>query len=67
MSPVHMDPEEALEAHRILGAQTSIAIHHGTFQLADEAIDDAARGASALAARRESFLILDNGGHALLT
>jgi L-ascorbate metabolism protein UlaG (beta-lactamase superfamily) len=39
MSPVHMTPEEALRAHQILGAKTSIAIHHGTFQLADDGID----------------------------
>jgi L-ascorbate metabolism protein UlaG (beta-lactamase superfamily) len=30
MSPVHMAPEEAVRAHQILGAKTSIAIHHGT-------------------------------------
>ena len=66
MSPVHMNPEEALEAHRILGARTSIAIHHGTFQLADEAVDEPARRLRACGAP-ESFLILDNGGHALLT
>ncbi len=39
MSPVHMSPDEAAKAHEILGAKTSIAIHHGTFQLADEGID----------------------------
>jgi L-ascorbate metabolism protein UlaG (beta-lactamase superfamily) len=27
-----MTPEEAVRAHEILGAKTSIAIHHGTFQ-----------------------------------
>ncbi|MFL6465009.1 MAG: MBL fold metallo-hydrolase, partial [Bryobacteraceae bacterium] len=39
MSAVHMNPEEAVWAHQTLGAQISIAIHHGTFQLADEALD----------------------------
>jgi L-ascorbate metabolism protein UlaG (beta-lactamase superfamily) len=39
MGPVHMSPDEAVQAHRVLGAATSIAIHHGTFQLADEALD----------------------------
>jgi L-ascorbate metabolism protein UlaG (beta-lactamase superfamily) len=39
MSPVHMGPEEAVRAHEILAARTSIAIHHGTFQLADEGLD----------------------------
>jgi len=39
MSPVHMGPDDAVRAHQILQARTSIAIHHGTFQLADEGID----------------------------
>src|SRR5882672_4122104 len=39
MSPVHMAPGEAVKAHQIMGAKTSIAIHHGTFQLTDEGID----------------------------
>src|SRR5437868_5667465 len=33
MSAIHMAPEEAIRAHEILVAKTSIAIHHGTFQL----------------------------------
>jgi len=39
MSPVHMGPDDAVRAHQILQARTSIAIHHGTFQLADDGID----------------------------
>ncbi len=39
MSSVHMNPEDAVKAHHILEAGSSIAIHHGTFQLADEGID----------------------------
>lgn len=39
MSAVHMSPAEALEAHRVLEARESIGIHQGTFQLADESID----------------------------
>jgi L-ascorbate metabolism protein UlaG (beta-lactamase superfamily) len=60
MSPVHMAPEEAVRAHEILGAGTSIAIHHGTFQLADDGIDTPRRQLSALP-RPESFRILNNG------
>jgi L-ascorbate metabolism protein UlaG (beta-lactamase superfamily) len=60
MSAVHMNPEDALEAHRILGAGTSIAIHHGTFQLADDSIDTARRRLLACGPP-ESFLVLDNG------
>lgn len=40
MSYVHMDPREAVEAHRALGAQTSLGIHFGTFQLTDEGRDE---------------------------
>jgi L-ascorbate metabolism protein UlaG (beta-lactamase superfamily) len=59
MSAIHMNPEEAVEAHRLLGAKTSIAIHHGTFQLADEAVDTPRRLLACAPA--DSFLILDNG------
>jgi L-ascorbate metabolism protein UlaG (beta-lactamase superfamily) len=60
MSPVHMAPEEAVRAHEILGTKTSIAIRHGTFQLADDGID--APEKQLVACRRDgSFLILKNG------
>ncbi|HTW66905.1 MAG TPA: MBL fold metallo-hydrolase [Bryobacteraceae bacterium] len=36
MGPVHMTPEQAVEACRILQAGTSIAMHFGTFALADD-------------------------------
>ncbi len=39
MAPVHMNPEEAVQAHLALGARRSIGMHFGTFQLTDEAID----------------------------
>ncbi len=60
MSPVHMAPEEAVRAQEILAAETSIAIHHGTFQLADEGLDAPQKQ---LAARAPdcSFLALKNG------
>jgi len=60
MSSVQMAPEEAVRAHEILGAKTSIAIHHGTFQLADDGIDSPEKQ---LVSRRrdDSFLILKNG------
>src|SRR5207253_189447 len=40
MRPAHIDPEEAVEAHRVLGAQTSAAIHFGTFALGDDGESD---------------------------
>ena len=60
MSPVHMAPDEAIKAHEILAAKTSIAIHHGTFQLADESIDTPRRQLLGCA-HSESFLVLKNG------
>jgi L-ascorbate metabolism protein UlaG (beta-lactamase superfamily) len=60
MSPIHMAPEEAARAHEILAAQTSIAIHHGTFKLTDEGIDTPPKQLLACAPP-ESFLILKNG------
>jgi L-ascorbate metabolism protein UlaG (beta-lactamase superfamily) len=36
MGPVHMTPEDAIEAQRILRTPTAIAIHFGTFSLADD-------------------------------
>jgi len=60
MSPVHMGPDEAVRAHEILGAETSVAIHHGTFQLADDGLDTAKRELLARAPQ-DSFLVLNNG------
>jgi L-ascorbate metabolism protein UlaG (beta-lactamase superfamily) len=42
MSRVHMSPEQAVDAHRELGARTTVATHYGTFQLADDAETEAA-------------------------
>lgn len=36
MRPAHIDPAEAVEAHKILGAKASIPIHYGTFRLGDD-------------------------------
>ena len=59
MSPIHMAPDEAIRAHEILAARTSIAIHHGTFQLTDEGIDTPKK--QLIARAPESFLVLNNG------
>ncbi len=42
MRPVHINPEEAVQAHKLLRIQTSVAIHHRTFQLTDESVDQPA-------------------------
>jgi len=63
MRPVHIDPAEAVEAHRVLGAETSVAMHYGTFHLGDDGeqqpLDELAK---ALAASHvDSFHVLEHG------
>jgi L-ascorbate metabolism protein UlaG (beta-lactamase superfamily) len=51
MAAMHMNPAEAVQAHRELNAQQSLGMHFGTWQLTDEGIDDPSRDlASAVAA-----------------
>lgn len=40
MTDVHMNPEEAVRAHRDLQSKQSLSIHFGVFQLTYEAIDE---------------------------
>ena len=65
MKPHHMNPQEAAEAHLHLESRTSLAIHHATVQLTDEAIDaPAAALRTALHARNidpDRFLVPDAG------
>jgi L-ascorbate metabolism protein UlaG (beta-lactamase superfamily) len=66
MHPVHMAPSDALDIHHTLGAKTSVAIHHGTFQLGDDAIDTPARVIASLQPP-DSFQVLSNGQTLTLT
>jgi len=65
MSQMHMNPADAVQAARELEAQTSIGVHFGTFQLADDAQDQpprelqAARAAAGWPADR--FFVLAPG------
>jgi L-ascorbate metabolism protein UlaG (beta-lactamase superfamily) len=43
METMHMNPEQALRAFRDLGARTFVAMHWGTFKLADEPLDEPPR------------------------
>ena len=65
MAAQHMNPEEAVLAHLDLGARLSVAMHFGTFQLTDEAIDAPVEALAAARARHgvppEAFRVLDFG------
>jgi len=43
MSPVHINPAEAVAASLTLESQVSLAMHYGTFPLADDGFDDPPR------------------------
>lgn len=39
MADAHMNPDDAVQAHRLLGPKLSVGMHWGTIQLTDEAYD----------------------------
>jgi L-ascorbate metabolism protein UlaG (beta-lactamase superfamily) len=62
MGPVHMDPDQAIEAHQILDPAMSIGIHHETFQLTDEPQHQPRERIEKLARdRRLNFVVPRNG------
>jgi len=65
MKPLHMNPQEAVQAHVDLGSPFSVAMHFGTFRLTTEGIDDPVRDLrTALDARgisHERFRVLQVG------
>jgi L-ascorbate metabolism protein UlaG (beta-lactamase superfamily) len=63
MKPVHIDPAEAVAAHRILNARTSVAMHFGTFHLGDDGMYQPVRDLQRAidANGSPNFLILNEG------
>jgi len=65
MSPVHMDPDEAVKAHQILWPAMSIGIHHETFSLADEPQYEPRERIEKLAAERHLNFVVPHNGDAI--
>lgn len=65
MTPIHMNPDEAVQAHRAVRSRRSLGMHFGTFQLTDEAIDaplkDLAEARTKYGVAKEEFDTLDFG------
>jgi hypothetical protein len=65
MRPVHVSPVDAVKIHHDVGAQESIAIHFGTFNMADEGEGEAEKDLLKELAKPEhtdvKFLALKNG------
>ena len=64
MGPIHMTPEQAVAVHDVLRPAVSIAMHYGTFSLADDGeFEPLDRLASALSASafQQAFWTLDEG------
>lgn len=65
MGPVHMNPDDAVRAHRDLDAELSLAIHFNTFQLTDEMIDRPVQDLGAALVQHEvapeRFVVLKEG------
>jgi L-ascorbate metabolism protein UlaG (beta-lactamase superfamily) len=61
MSDAHMNPAEAVRAHREVGARRSLAMHWGTFQLTDEGFDDPVKALKAARGEADDFAVLAPG------
>ncbi len=64
MSPVHISPDEAIRIHKELHIEKSIAMHHGTFRLADDGQDEPTEHLKKLLQTEAGvdFQVLENGG-----
>src|SRR5579872_694424 len=65
MGPQHVDPPEAVRLHQALGIKRSLAIHWGTFELADDSLDAPVpalqRALQAADLGAEDFLVIRQG------
>lgn len=65
MSPIHISPEEAVKVHQEMQIDQSVAIHFGTFPLADDGmktpVDDLKKAIRKYGLNDGEFRILENG------
>jgi len=65
MSPIHISPSEAVKVHKELGIGTSLAMHYGTFPLADDGKEDPVNDLQKALQEQnidpEHFVILEEG------
>jgi N-acyl-phosphatidylethanolamine-hydrolysing phospholipase D len=65
MSPVHVNPEEAVRIHRDIGSKQSVAMHWGTFRLTLEPLDEPPRklweALDSAGIPREKFWVMQHG------
>ena len=71
MQVMHLDPDEAVQVYRDLGARRAVAMHWGTFILTDEPLDEPPqrlrRALAAADLSEDEFWILRHGESRLLT
>ena len=60
MGPVHVDPAQALQIHKDIGAELSIGMHYGTFPLADDGEMDPINEFNAVVGD-ENFILMKEG------
>jgi L-ascorbate metabolism protein UlaG (beta-lactamase superfamily) len=62
MSPVHIDPAQAIQVHQEVGAELSIGMHFGTFPLADDGQMDPINDFNEVVGD-ENFILVKEGDH----
>lgn len=70
MEPIHVDPEQAVQIHRDVGARKSIGMHFGTFPLADDGMNepqaDLAKAKEKYGLAEDAFITLEQGGREVI-
>lgn len=65
MSPIHVSPEDAVRMHLDVGSAVSVAMHYGTFPLADEGreepVEDLHRAIKKYGLTDDDFIVLEPG------